>query len=232
VLLRFTSEQENIAPSDLELISQGDGTFSAKGTYLSVPGAWQVQAIVRRENTFDAYANFNFSLPKPGAANEGTANATRQSGVLLLLAALLCGFVAFDVDIKPASRLVTGMPLTFLLIGLGVFLLSQPAPVSTERINPIPLSAESIATGQALFSTNCAPCHGETGKGDGPVGVTLNPRPADLTQHAVVGIHTDAQLFEWITNGFPGSRMPAFKSALSDTERWHLVNFIRSLAPK
>jgi hypothetical protein len=64
------------------------------------------------------------------------------------------------------------------------------------------------------------------------VGVTLNPRPADLTQHAIPGIHTDAQLFEWITNGFPGSRMPAFKSALSDTERWHLVNFIRSLAPK
>jgi mono/diheme cytochrome c family protein len=108
----------------------------------------------------------------------------------------------------------------------------RPAPVSLERINPIPLSPESIAAGQELFSTNCAACHGETGQGDGPVGVTLNPRPADLTQHAVVGIHTDAQLFEWITNGFPGSRMPGFKSALSDTERWQLVNFIRSLAPK
>ncbi|HJQ13973.1 MAG TPA: copper resistance protein CopC, partial [Anaerolineales bacterium] len=46
VLLRFTPEQENIAASDLELISQGDGAFTAKGTYLSVPGDWQVQAIV------------------------------------------------------------------------------------------------------------------------------------------------------------------------------------------
>ena len=232
VLLRFTPDQENIAPSDLELISRGDGTFTAKGTYLSVPGNWQVQAIVRREDKFDAYANFNFSLQKPGAANEGVANTARQSGTLLLLAALLCGFLAFDINIRPVSRFVTGIPLTFFLIGLGVFLLSQPAPASTEQINPIPLNAESIATGQALFSTNCAACHGQTGKGDGPVGVTLNPRPADLTQHAVAGIHTDAQLFEWITNGFPGSRMPAFKSALSDTERWHLVNFIRSLAPK
>jgi copper transport protein len=232
VLLRFTSEQENIAPSDLELISQGDGTFSAKGTYLSVPGAWQVQAIVRREDKFDAYANFDFTLQKPGTPNENATNIARQTGALILFAGLLCGFLAFAVEEKPALRLGAGVPLTILMIGLGVFYLLRPAPVSIERINPIPLSAESIATGQALFSTNCAPCHGQTGKGDGPVGVTLNPRPADLTQHAIVGIHTDAQLFEWITNGFPGSRMPGFKSALSDTERWHLVNFIRSLAPK
>jgi hypothetical protein len=48
----------------------------------------------------------------------------------------------------------------------------------------------------------------------------------------MVGIHTDAQLFEWISNGFPGSSMPPFKASLSDTDRWHLVNFIRSLAPQ
>ena len=232
VLLRFTPEQANISPSDLELISQGDGTFSAKGTYLSVPGTWQVQAIVRREDKFDAYANFNFTLQKPGAPNEGAATAARQSGLLLLLTGLLCGLIALAVKAKPALRLGTGVPISFLMLGLGIFFLSRPTPVDIERINPIPLNADSIASGQALFSTNCAACHGQTGKGDGPVGVTLNPRPADLTQHAIVGIHTDAQLFEWITNGFPGSRMPAFKSALSDTDRWHLVNFIRSLAPK
>ncbi|HEX5941517.1 MAG TPA: copper resistance protein CopC, partial [Anaerolineales bacterium] len=232
VLLRFTPDQANIPPSDLELISQGDGTFNAKGTYLSVPGIWQIQAIVRREDKFDAYANFNFTLQKPGAPSDGAANAARQSGLLLLLAGLLCGLIALAVKARPALRLGASAPLTVLMLGLGIFFLSRPAPANIERINPIPLNAESIATGQALFSTNCAACHGQTGKGDGPVGVTLNPRPADLTQHAIVGIHTDAQLFEWITNGFPGSRMPAFKSALSDTERWHLVNFIRSLAPK
>jgi hypothetical protein len=60
VLLRFTPNQANIPPSELELISQGDGTFQAKGTYLSIPGNWQVQAVVRREDKFDAFA-INFT---------------------------------------------------------------------------------------------------------------------------------------------------------------------------
>ena len=232
VLLRFTPQQQNIPPSDLELFSQGDGTYTAKGTYLSIPGTWQVQAIVRREDKFDAYANFNFTLQKPGTANENAGNIAKQTGVLILLIGLLCAALAFAVHTKPALRLGTGLPLAFLMVGLAVYSLARPAPASIDRINPIPPNADSVAAGQALFSINCAPCHGETGKGDGPVGVSLNPRPADLRQHAILGIHTDAQLFEWITNGFPGSRMPAFKSALSDTDRWNLVNFIRTLAPK
>ena len=64
------------------------------------------------------------------------------------------------------------------------------------------------------------------------VGLTLNPRPADLTLHATPGVHTDGQLYLWVSDGFPGSVMPAFRKALSDEERWHLVNFIRTMAPK
>jgi mono/diheme cytochrome c family protein len=118
------------------------------------------------------------------------------------------------------------------MLGLGLFQLARPLDLQTERINPIPPSRESVVAGKTLFSTHCSLCHGETGKGDGSVGLTLNPRPADLTMHAVPGVHPDAQLFEWISDGFPGSRMPAFRASLSDTDRWHLVNFIRTLAPK
>jgi mono/diheme cytochrome c family protein len=47
----------------------------------------------------------------------------------------------------------------------------------------------------------------------------------------VPGVHSDAQLFEWITNGYPESPMPAFGQALAEAERWHLVNYIRTLVP-
>ena len=41
--------------------------------------------------------------------------------------------------------------------------------------------------------------------------------------------HTDGDIFFWITRGKSGTPMPAFGVALNDEERWHLVNYIRSL---
>jgi mono/diheme cytochrome c family protein len=36
-------------------------------------------------------------------------------------------------------------------------------------------------TGKVLFERFCASCHGTSGKGDGPVAGSLQPRPSDLT---------------------------------------------------
>lgn len=230
ILLRFTPTQGSIPASELELIGLGDGTFTAKGSHLSLPGDWQVQAVVRREDKFDTFASFNFTLRNPGAA-EGSSTIPRLSAWLIVLIGLLCSSLTATTKVHPALRLVIGTPLALLMLGLGIFYLRLPVSVVSVA-NPIPPNSESIARGQELYSTICASCHGPTGAGDGPVGLTLNPRPADLTQHAIPGVHPDSQLFEWITTGFPGSRMPAFKTALSDTDRWHLVNFIRTLVPK
>ena len=37
------------------------------------------------------------------------------------------------------------------------------------------------AAGEVIFNANCASCHGVSGKGDGPVGLALTPRPRDFT---------------------------------------------------
>ena len=231
VLLRFTPNQGNLPPSELQLIGLGDGTFTARGSYLSLPGDWQVQAVVRREDKFDAYANFNFTIRNPGS-DEGYSSIPRQAAWLILLIGLLCSSLTATIKAHPALRLGIGTPLALLMLGLGIYYLRLPISSQAVQANPIPPNSESVAAGEALYSTHCVSCHGVKGNGDGPNGLTLNPRPADLSQHAIPGVHADAQLFEWITNGFPGSRMPAFKTALSDTDRWHLVNFIRTFAPK
>lgn len=231
VLLRFTSTEANLPPSELQLIGDGNGMFSAKGANLSLPGRWQVQAVVRRVDKFDAYANFNFSPLKPGTT-ESSSSTFHEAGILLIVLGAFCGLVVLsDRILRPPVRWGLGMPVTALVIVFGIISLAQPV-VATEsgQANPIPPNQESVATGKSLYKVNCLPCHGSTGKGDGPVGVTLNPQPADLTKHTVPGVHTDAQLFEWISNGFPGSQMPAFKTGLSDTDRWNIVNFIRTLA--
>jgi copper transport protein len=231
VLLRFTPAQVNFPPSELQLVGQGDGTFSAKGTYLSFPGRWQVQAVVRRANEFDAYANFDFTLHSLESGEQALV-LSRQTGILLLLIGGACSLLAASARTKLKVSMGVGIPVALLMLVAGYYFLTRLVSVEQTQINPIPPNSESIAAGQNLYSTYCAPCHGISGLGDGPVGVTLNPRPADLRQHAIPGLHTDAQLFEWITNGFPGSQMPPFKTTLSDSDRWNLVNFIRTLEPK
>ncbi|HEX2186307.1 MAG TPA: cytochrome c, partial [Chloroflexota bacterium] len=96
--------------------------------------------------------------------------------------------------------------------------------------NPIPASPESLAIGQQLYTQACLACHGAEGRGDGPAGRALRPPPADFRIHLAAG-HTDAQLFDWISNGVAGTAMPAFREQLTEEERWHLINYIRTFAP-
>ena len=132
-----------------------------------------------------------------------------------------------------AQRVAFAIATAFALFAVGAFVYYHPpANPSAGLMNPIPPNADSVARGKALYEANCVPCHGATGKGDGPVGLTLNPRPADLSLHAIPGVHTDAQLYDWIANGFPRSVMPAFSDRLTNEERWHLINYVRTLAPK
>jgi copper transport protein len=232
VALRFTPTIANLAPSQAELKDNGNGLYTARGAYLSLPDNWQVQAVVRREGKFDAFANFNIPL---GVTAPATAFPWhRLSGGLLVAAAGLIFFALTRIPLgaRRWPRLGNwGAALALCAVGLVVYYQTPPAP-NSGPVNPIAPNADSVARGHALYTANCVPCHGVAGKGDGPVGLTLNPRPADLSAHAVPGVHTDGQLFTWITDGFAGSVMPAFKNVLSDDNRWDLVNYVRTLAPK
>ena len=194
-----------------------------------MPGRWQVQVVVRREDKFDAYANFDFTLHNPGETNPAAATP-RFAGALFLLNGLIVVLLAVALPVRPRNRFALGILPFMLMLFLGPYYLTLPIQVTTSQANPIAPNSQSIAAGKAVYVKNCARCHGVSGKGDGPDGLLLNPRPADLTKHGLPGVHTDAQLFDWITNGLPGTRMPAWKDKLSDTDRWNLVNYMRYLA--
>lgn len=76
------------------------------------------------------------------------------------------------------------------------------------------VNAQTILAGQKLYIANYVPCHGASGKGDGPAGVGLNPRPDDFTQHMTLGKHADGQVFLWIKNGYPQSAITGLGPAL------------------
>ncbi len=96
--------------------------------------------------------------------------------------------------------------------------------------NPTKANAASIARGQELFMINCMQCHGETGEGNGPVAAFLTTyKPANLTS-PLIKAFPDGQIFMTITNGVPG-RMPPLNENLTVSERWDVVNFVRTLKP-
>src|SRR5258706_7338203 len=56
--------------------------------------------------------------------------------------------------------------------------------IDAYNIVPYPKQLPSLEAGRKLFGENCAQCHGETGKGDGPGRQSMNPKtplPANFT---------------------------------------------------
>jgi len=99
-------------------------------------------------------------------------------------------------------------------------------PFSRELVNPIKNIVEASKLGGKLYNQQCVTCHGKDAKGDGPTGVLLNPKPANLISQKVQ-VQSDGEIFWKISNGSPP--MPGFKNSLSNKQRWELVEYIRSL---
>lgn len=93
--------------------------------------------------------------------------------------------------------------------------------------NPFAGNSSTLAEGKKLYVTNCAPCHGEKGRGDGPAAQALVPKPADHSS-ALVQSETDGSLFWKLTQG--RNPMPAYGKILTEQQRWELVNYIRTLS--
>lgn len=101
------------------------------------------------------------------------------------------------------------------------------APLSADSIkNPIATSQESVSKGEELYNMYCFSCHGDTGYGDGPAGGSMGIRPANFHDQKVIK-QKDGALFWKLTNG--KGNMPPFKEALTEEQRWQLVNFLREL---
>lgn len=87
--------------------------------------------------------------------------------------------------------------------------------------------------GQERYQIFCAPCHGGTGAGDGPVARraaklaegTWTP-PADLTAAAAVG-RSDGELFDIVSHGV--RNMPAYAAQIPVADRWAIVAYLRAL---
>ena len=102
---------------------------------------------------------------------------------------------------------------------------SAPA-AEPQKKNPVAANESSLAAGRKIYSKTCAMCHGKTGDADGPAVIELNIHPAKLSDPKLA-TEPDGSLFWKITTG--KKPMPAFGKRISETDRWNLVNYIRTL---
>jgi mono/diheme cytochrome c family protein len=94
--------------------------------------------------------------------------------------------------------------------------------------NPLPSTESNFRSAKELYSNECAQCHGDRGKGDGPEARSHFPLPADLSDAGRMSSVTDGAIFYQISEG--RRPMPAFKNRLTQDQRWQLVLLVRSFA--
>lgn len=87
-----------------------------------------------------------------------------------------------------------------------------------------PIAGTDVAR---TYAAQCAPCHGASGKGDGPAAVAFNPRPADFTDPGLFEGRSDAELVTIIAEG--KGAMPPFGALPSDLIA-ALVQYVRDLS--
>ncbi len=95
--------------------------------------------------------------------------------------------------------------------------------------NPAGEDRTTLVRGRALYFIHCSPCHGENGKGDGPVASRLSEAPADLGDADLQSEASDGAWVHLITEGSMSGVMPGFRADISPEERWILVRHLRSL---
>ena len=106
-----------------------------------------------------------------------------------------------------------------------------PVPEAAKKMkNPVPLSDAALQAAKAIYEEKCAQCHGDTGKGDGSEAAMYDVKPANFSDAHMMGEMTDGEIFYKMSEG--RQPMPAFRKQLTEEQRWQLVHFVRTFAPK
>ncbi|MBA3904770.1 MAG: hypothetical protein C0522_14045, partial [Rhodocyclaceae bacterium] len=119
------------------------------------------------------------------------------------------------------------------LFSCGAFAADAPK-VKMEPVKATPVAAD-LEVGKKLYQRWCTQCHGDEGKGDGPAAEFVYPRPRDFTlamfkvRKTPSGqLPTDHDLFNIISEGLPGTSMPAWKKFIPENDRWQLAHYVKT----
>ena len=92
-----------------------------------------------------------------------------------------------------------------------------------------PARTPDLAHGGELYRANCASCHGDLGRGDGPLAAGLDPAPSNLADWAGLRDQSPLDFYRRISIGVVGTAMPAFEHRLPPRDRWAVALYASTL---
>jgi len=103
------------------------------------------------------------------------------------------------------------------------------AVIAGYNVTAIPRQTPDLQRGAALYTEQCASCHGSTGDGAGPLAAGMDPPPVDFRDLERYSQRTLYGLFNTITQGVADTGMQPYDE-LSDEDRWALAFYVGQLA--
>jgi copper transport protein len=235
--LRLSLPERQTGQIDVQLIAAPSGGYEARGTELAFPGDWQMQVTVRTpgqpewvvattQPISSSAAPAQVPAPPPLFGVAGIAAlALVVLGIVGIAFALFGGTPVFR---KEAAALGTAAIVAGIVLLFQARLSAGAAAAVDPTAGLASLDPAAVVRGEALFSQNCAVCHGASARGDGPGAASLTRPPANLTTGHALG-HSDDDYAYWVENGIEGTDMPAFGDKLADGEIRDVVAYVRSL---
>jgi len=104
----------------------------------------------------------------------------------------------------------------------------MPAAYSNAK-PPTDSSEEYVATGKAIWATNCSFCHGYGGAGDGPNARGLQPAPPSFLETATYAEWTPQDYYWRVSESIPMRAMPQWRYWFDSDQRWAISEFVQRI---
>lgn len=149
--------------------------------------------------------------------------------ILACVCALSCAScgprMRIQPSIQPFERQMPDMPRG--TVPTSGRLETFTAEQSRLAANPLPNTPANLRNGRIYYGYYCLMCHGSKGDGNGAVGESYIPKPADLSSPAVAGL-SDGELYQRMLVGV--GHDPVMTQTVPPDQRWPIVMYIRTLA--
>ena len=103
----------------------------------------------------------------------------------------------------------------------------KPGATNFVELNPFPVTGRLLARGQQRYTIYCAPCHGQTGEGNGITKkIGAMAIVANLHDKRIVEL-ADGELFNTVSHG--KNNMQGYAPQIVVEDRWAIIAYLRAL---